>query len=225
MNVITNWHLSMKVDDILHGQGVDPGVVIKSKPSLRMVAERALTDGFSRLHPVASTRELFVNSHSHDCVTLVGGATLTGPLVTRQLAGAQRVIVAVCTIGTEIEDAVTHLLYEDPLYALALEGLGNAAVEHLSQQVCAQIGEQAQVEGLQASTPLSPGSSDWPVEIGQPEIFNLLDPSKIGIALTSGGMMVPKKSMSFIIGIGPEMSQTNMCEVCDLKETCRYGHA
>jgi hypothetical protein len=78
---------------------------------------------------------------------------------------------------------------------------------------------------LQASKPLSPGSLEWPVEVGQPEIFALLDPSLAGISLTSGGMMLPKKSMSFIVGLGMEMSQTGMCEVCSLKTTCRYGHA
>ena len=63
------------------------------------------------------------------------------------------------------------------------------------------------------------------MELGQPQIFALVDPSKAGVKLTSGGMMIPKKSVSFVVGLGPEMSQANMCSVCSLKETCRYQNA
>ncbi len=76
-----------------------------------------------------------------------------------------------------------HLFGADPQYALALDGLGNAAVEMLAQQVCANIGEKVQTKGWTASTPLSPGITGWPVEIGQPQIFALLDPSTAGVTL------------------------------------------
>jgi hypothetical protein len=225
MNAINDWHLSLNVDDILHGQGMEPEVVRKSKPLLRLVAERAIMEGSSLIHPVALTSAVPIIEHRHDRILLGNGAELTGPLITRHLGGAHRLVAAVCTIGLELEQVVTHLLGEDPLYALALDGLGNAAVEILTQQVCASIAEQVQAEGLQASTPISPGSPEWPVEVGQPQIFALLDPSQAGISLTSGGMMLPKKSISFIVGLGLEMSQVVMCEFCQLKATCRYSHA
>jgi hypothetical protein len=221
----TDWQLSMTVDDILRGQGASPEVIRQRKPSLMMAAERARVDGLSLLHPVALTCAALVREYRHERILLEGGGNLTGPLVTRHLIGAQQVVAAVCSIGLELEEVVTHLLGEDPLYALALDGLGNAAVEILAQQVCGHIAEKVQSEGLQASTPLSPGSPDWPVEIGQPQIFSLIDPSLASIRLTSGGMMLPKKSMSFIVGLGHEMSQANLCEVCSLQETCRYQHA
>jgi len=225
MKIFTDWHLSLSVDDVLHGQGMDPEVIRESTPLLRMVAERAILEGFGFVHPVTLIQEVVVLEHRHDRILLQGGATLTGSLVTRHLSGSQRLAAAVCTIGSELEDAVAHLIGEDPLYALALDGLGNAAVELLSQLVCARFGEQVQAEGLQASTPISPGSPEWPVETGQPQIFALLDPSRAGVMLTSGGMMVPKKSVSFVVGLGSEMSQAGMCEVCSLKDTCRYRNA
>ena len=225
MNPITDFNLSLGVDDILRGQGCDPEIIRNRKPLLILAAERAHTEGLILLHPVALTQEIVVHTHRHECIFLEGGGMLTGPLVTRHLAGAQRLVAAVCTIGPELEKAVSQLLSQDPLYALALDGLGNAAVEILAQQVCARIGDQVQAEGLQTSTPLSPGSPEWPVEVGQPQIFSLLDPSRVAISLTSGGMMLPKKTMSFIVGLGLQMSQADLCEVCSLKATCRYQHA
>jgi hypothetical protein len=225
MNAITDYQISLNLDDILRGQGGDPELIRQRKPVLVLAAERALIEGSGLIHPIALTCEFVVQAHRHERILLEGGSMLTGPTVADHLSGSQRVIAVICTIGAKLEEAVSHLLGEDPLLALALDGLGNAAVENLSQQICAKIAKQVLEEGLQASTPLSPGSLEWPVEVGQPEIFTLLDPSKAGIRLTSGGMMLPKKSMSFIVGIGPEMSQTGMCDVCSLKATCRYGHA
>ena len=219
------WNFTISPDDILRGQGADPQIVRERKPSLQKAAERAFAEGLGLIHPAAWTAEIVVLEHRHERIRLVGGAALTGSLVTHQFSGAQRVVAAICTIGSELETATAHLFSEDPLYALALDGLGNAAVESLAQQVCGYIAEQAVIEGLQASSPLSPGNSAWPVEVGQPQIFSLMDPSRAGITLTSGGMMIPKKTVSFVVGLGPEMSQTNMCSVCSLNETCQYRHA
>jgi hypothetical protein len=225
MNRSKNWNIVLSEDDILRGQGADPQIVYSRKPFFQKAAERAFVKGLRLIHPMTLTAENVVREHRHERILMVDGAALTGPLVTKQLSGAQRVLAAVCTIGPELEEATAQLFYQDPLYALALDGLGNAAVENLAQQVYGNIAERVESEGLQASSPLSPGNTEWPVEVGQPQIFSLLEPSKAGISLTSGGMMIPKKSVSFFVGLGPEMIQANMCSICSLKETCRYWNA
>ncbi len=225
MTVWTDWNISLDIMDILSGQGMDPKIILNNKPRLMATAGRALNNGLELIHPAALTSEIAIQSRRHERMLLEGGGLLTGSLVMRHLAGALRVIAVICTIGQELENAISYFLGTDPLYALALDGLGNAAVESLAQQVCSRIGEKIRDEGLQVSTPLSPGAADWPAEIGQPQIFSLIAPSQAGIRLTPGGMMIPKKSMSFVVGLGLEMSQANLCDECSLKETCRYQHA
>jgi len=224
MGRLKNWNISLTKDDILRGQGADPQIVHFRKPSLLKAAERALIEGLGFIHPMTLTVENKVQEHRHERIFLVDGAVLTGPLVTKHLSGAQRVVAAVCTIGPELEEATSQLFNNYPLYALALDGLGNAAVENLAQQVCRKIVERVVSEDLQASSPLSPGNPEWPVEVGQPQIFSLLEPSTVGVSLTSAGMMTPKKSVSFVVGFGPKMTQAKMCSFCSLKETCRYGN-
>jgi hypothetical protein len=143
--------------------------------------------------------------------------------VARHLAGAERVAAVICSLGPALEEYAASL--ENLVLALALDGLGNAAVESVAQQVCGRLAERAEVYGLETSTPLSPGEPEWPVEVGQPQIFALAKPSRAGIRLTGGGMMIPKKSISFVTGIGQEMSQVHPCEACSLKEICRYRKA
>jgi hypothetical protein len=224
MPLWTEFHLDLDVDDVLRGQGADPETIRARRPALVEAAGRALTEGRALIHPIACVRELEIRERRHERLLLEGGA-LSGPLVARHLASARRVALAVCTIGGQLEQGAARLLPDQPPLALALDGLGNAAVEKLGQRVCRQIAAGAESAGLQAGTPLSPGAAGWPVEIGQPQVFALLDPGQAGVRLTSGGMMVPRKSMSFALGLGVEMPGADPCEVCSLVETCRYRHA
>jgi hypothetical protein len=63
----------------------------------------------------------------------------------------------------------------------------------------------------------------WTVEVGQRQIFDLLDSSKIDVTLTESMLMIPKKSLTHILGIGVDMLELGTsCDYCSLRETCRY---
>jgi cobalamin-dependent methionine synthase I len=163
-----------------------------------------------------------VIKHLHDRILLDGSAKLSGTLVVSHLAGAQWISAVLVTLGSDLEEASARRFDSDPILALALDGLGNAAVENIAQQVCRRVGDKAQLDSLTVSTPLSPGEAEWPVEVGQPEIHSLVDATRIGVNITAGGMMVPKKSISFVLGIGKDMSQEEPCAICSLRESCHY---
>ncbi len=222
MRLWKDFHLALEVDDVLRGQGADPAVVRARRPALVQAAEQALEQGMARVQPAALVQEVRVLEHRHDRLLLAGGGRLTGTRVAGHLAGAVRVAVALCTIGPALETEAARLMSVEPVLALALDGLGNAAVELVGQQVCGRIGESAHWEDLETSTPLSPGLKDWPVEVGQPQIFDLVQAERAGIQITPGGMMYPQKSISFVTGIGHKMAQTHPCEACSLKQICRY---
>jgi hypothetical protein len=224
MTLISDWTISLTIDDVLHGQGADPYKVLAQKPRLIEAAEKVISDAQKYLHPVALFSEIPIIERRHEHLILGGNRRLNGALLSRHLGGAKQVIPVVCTIGKVLEDAVSDLLDRDPLYAFALDGLGNAAVDNLSQQICGKIAANAKNYGMSASTPLNPGVTGWPVEIGQPQIMALLDVNSAGITLSSGGMMIPKKSSSFVVGIGVSMHQMDICDVCSMKENCRYRH-
>lgn len=220
METWKNFDLTLSVDDILRGEGMDPANARAKRPALLKAAADAAQLGPARIKPAAAIHEVKVLEHRHERIRLENGTLLTGPLAARHLAGAERVAAVVCTIGAELETYAAA--QEDMLLTLALDGLGNAAVTLVGQQVCERIVGQAQAKGWTMSTPLSPGAPEWPVEVGQPQIFALADPAAAGVRLTEGGMMIPKKSISFVVGIGKNVSQANPCEMCNLKETCRY---
>lgn len=210
-------------DAVLRGQGMDPGVVRERKPKLLEIAKFAMQEGPEFLFPRVQYQKLKVEAVQHQRVILENGKKLSGSLIVNHLGPAEYVVVLLCTIGKEIDEHISALMQEDIMYGLALDGVGSAAVEALANAACKYFEDQAAEHNYQASIPLSPGMMGWDVEHGQPEIFSILDGSEAGVELTPNSVMRPRKSLSMVIGFGPEMNLVGTtCDFCAMKETCRY---
>ncbi|MEJ2601400.1 MAG: hypothetical protein P8Z00_23945 [Anaerolineales bacterium] len=223
MAILRDWDLGLDVDQVLRGQGADPVVIRKRRPALVQAAEWALKEGLPLLEPVVLTRELNVVALRHERLILKGEAFLAGSLIAQHLAGARRIIAMLCSIGEQLESVSNELFKSDPLYAMALEGVGTAAVEALGTLVCSYFENQAPQEGLHPSIPLSPGMVGWPVDPGQKQVFDLLDAGQIGVHLNANLMIVPRMSMTQVLGFSEQPSfEGRTCDYCNLRETCRY---
>ncbi len=223
MTVLSKWDLRLDVDMVLRSQGADPEAIRRRSPRLVESARRALEEGSLLLQPRVTTQRLLVEDLHHERVKLEGGGLLSGWLLVKHMAGAQEAIIVLCTVGDALERRAAEVSKRDAVYGLALDGLGSAGVEALANAACALIKDEAAKEGYQVTMPLSPGMVGWPVECGQPQIFDLLDASEIGVRLTKSMMMIPRKSLAFVLGIGKElMAGGRTCDYCSAKETCRY---
>jgi hypothetical protein len=223
MPVWTDWELDLDVDQVLRGQGADPQVIRSRRPALVAATELALTAGRPLLQPVVAYRDIPVREIRHERLSLEGGGQLIGKLIGEHLAAAEHVTVVVCTIGEAIDTLLAQVMDDDPVHGLALDGLGSAAVEALAAAACRRVEAIAGERGQQVSIPLSPGMVGWPVVEGQSQIFSLMDVSEAGVSLTSSGMMIPRKSLTMVLGIGAHvLAAGTACDYCSLHETCRY---
>ena len=221
--VARDWQLTIDVDMVLRGQGADPVAIRPRQPRLIEIARRAVEQGMAWLDPMVIYLTLPVASLRHERLTLAGGSQLTGPLLAQHMARAQQIALIVCTIGPLLEQRVSSFMRSDPSYALALDGFGSVAAEALGVAICSRLEEQADGHGLHTSMPLSPGMIGWPVDVGQPQIFSLLDTEQIGVTLNESAQMIPHKSMSMVLGIGATpFNAGRSCDFCALRETCRY---
>jgi hypothetical protein len=223
MSILRNWELAIDVDAVLRSQGSDPEAIRERGGALMDLAEKALEEGKAYLSPIVAYRWLAIESLHHERIHLEGGARLTGSLISQHLGAAKQIVGVLCTIGDRLEEKVSEVMGEDPAYGLALDGFGSAAVEALANAVCYHFETQVAEEEYRASIPLSPGMVGWPVEVGQREIFDILGDDNAGVRLTSSSMMIPRKSLTMVMGFGPEVgNEGHPCDYCSMRETCRY---
>ena len=152
----------------------------------------------------------------------IGDIVLESRKLARLLQRCDMVAVFALTIGSYLEDMVAYLAEKGLiLQATVLDAIGSGTAEKLAAQVEAKIRMNAGVEGLVISRRFSPGYCDW--DVSQQElIFRALDDNATGIKLTDSMLMVPRKSVSGVIGIGlpgNEIEEYNPCVVC-LEKDC-----
>jgi hypothetical protein len=162
-----------------------------------------------------------INSVRGSRVFIEGSVTFRSNVIAQLLEQCQKVAVFVLTIGSRLGDVVRQLA-EDGLMvqAAVLDAIGSDAAETLAHVVQDIIGKQAEAEGLGISLRFSPGYCDWKVS-QQKMVFRAMNGDTAGVRLTNGCLMVPQKSISGIIGVGPpdEVESYNPCKTCK-KRNC-----
>jgi hypothetical protein len=216
-------YISLDTDAVLKGQGADPEIVAERNPGLLKIAKTALDIGMPLINPDFFSCSLRITSFLQNELLLENGISIKSSKAAHLLCGANAVEMVICTIGAQLEKKSTELFNEDVSLALALDGLANAAVDKLMDSICNNLEAEAQAEGMKTSTPVSPGSKEWPLEIGQPILFGSIKPDPHIIRLSDSFLMIPKKSSSFIVGIGKDVTKTGRtCDHCSARETCLY---
>jgi hypothetical protein len=219
--VITDFQVSLEAAHILEGQGIPPA---QASASLVAGAQEVLGEAQALIVPAALYTILPVNDFEHKQVTLENGTTLNGSLVARALAGATQVAIAVCTIGPALDERMSALFAAgDSLQAVALEGAGVAAIRQVSMQVGVRICDAATARGLSVGMRASPGQEGWSIQ-QQRLIFGLVPTQEIGVQLTPSCLMLPQKSVSWVMGLGPEMRADSVpCDFCSKRERCQWS--
>jgi cobalamin-dependent methionine synthase I len=88
-------------------------------------------------------------------------------------------------------------------------------------QIQKQFEELAGKQGWGISNRYSPGYCGWNVA-EQQILFALLPPNPCNISLTQSSLMQPIKSISGIIGFGPDVkSKGHTCQFCEM-QNCIY---
>ncbi|MEF9973596.1 MAG: hypothetical protein RR893_06665 [Clostridia bacterium] len=149
---------------------------------------------------------------AQDRVTLDGGYTLFSRDLARHLAGCTRVQL----IGATLGPGADTLLRRYQACDLAGAACAQAALAALLEEAL----EARSCEGLTAR--FSPGYGDLALD-AQPIFFDLLDlPRHLGLSLTSGGMMLPSKSVTAITGLRANAARaTHDCAHCESRD-CPY---
>ena len=138
--------------------------------------------------------------------------------------GTKALAFCVCTIGARLEESERRLMSAgDTLGGLFLHAAGVAFLETLSSWAHETLQEQARKRLLQTGCRCAPGYGGLDLSC-QRRLFDLVDAASIGVRLNESGIMIPAKSVSFVIKLTtsrvPQGSR-NKCASCVLPH-CAY---
>jgi hypothetical protein len=225
MTIVQSVDLTLSLDDVLSHQGgargrpVKPAVARLTRECLEIAQEHKL------FKPAVVYERLPLAKIEGDRLVMEGGEVFEGLMLAIRFAGASELVLAACTIGPKLDDTVQELHEaDDDVRAFIIDGIGVSAMNVLGRETCSIVGNEVETEGIRASGALSPRLHGIPLD-NQIPLHKLVQSYHIGMTLTDGLMMIPKKPSSMILGVGNEMAQWSkeqVCEWCNLGRTCAY---
>ena len=142
-----------------------------------------------------------------------------GKISERQLKGAEAYAFFICTAGVEYEAFQERLKKEgDMVRVFIADALGSVIAEKAADQMELSLQENIDKLGWHHTNRFSPGYCGWHVS-QQQLLFPLFKGETCGVKLTESSLMLPIKSVSGIIGLGPNVRHLDYtCGLCDFKQ-------
>lgn len=185
------------------------------RPEIIAEAEKALDIAMKLIEPTFLMDKFTIRKVDRDTI-LVQQTELQVGESSHLLNQATEAVVYLSTIGNKLEITVNKLSMEgDFELAYWLDCAGVLALNEIDNEVWAHVENLAAREGYGVGLSLSPGSlKGWDIK-EQKQLCALLDPGTIGVTINDASLLVPHKSASSIIGIGPDYPSNKVSSACD----------
>ena len=195
-----------------------------SKDTLLKLSEECLKEAKYLVSPRTISIKKTIIDIKPPYVELESSIKLSSKSLSSYIKGASGLEIFLVTLGEQLENTATDRMNNNKeLEGYLLDRIGSFAVESLAEKFEDNLRDTYKTKGLSVSMRFSPGYCDWPIE-EQFSLAKILDFSRIGVSLTKGCMMLPKKSISSVVGIGPKdlfSGKISQCGICD-KSDCYY---
>lgn len=226
MSVIRDITLKLDYDEeILRRQGLGNGARVR--PEIKKVIIELLGEvAADKLLEPSVVYEIYpITGFESERVTLEDGKAVEGALLPALFPEARELLVLIATIGPQLEKRVTEYTKQyGALRGVVLDGIGTAAVDKLIPEAMVIIAAEVAARGYEISSPVNPGMPGFALT-EQPNLLKLASAEKIGVSLSSSGVLIPRKSASMVLGVGPKMTrwtQAEVCARCSFKNKCPY---
>jgi len=190
----------------------------RRKPPSRIssLIDDNIKNAYELIEPSYSYVILNIEGIRRSCVFVEGSIVFKSDVMAQMMEQCKKVAVFLVTIGNQLEEAVCSLS-EDGLVleASVLDAIGSGATEKVAEYVHGRVEEVSRVQGLCTNRRFSPGYCDWAIR-QQRMVFRAMNGTSMKVRLTKECLMLPRKSISGVIGICPcGMESYNPCRTCN----------
>lgn len=145
--------------------------------------------------------------------------------VRQMLSSCHEAVLLAATLGAQSERMLLRAQAMSPQRALILDAVLSAAIEEVCDQAEYDLRTAVIRDGLYLTDRFSPGYGNMPMT-QTAQICNVLNAANtIGLTVTNSGIMIPRKSVTAILGISrtPVNLRSRGCEVCPMRERCVFS--
>ena len=149
---------------------------------------------------------------------------LKGEDIKKHLKSCNECIFMAVTLGNEFERILRLYERKSLLESIIMDSCGTTAIEEACDLLESNIKERVRKENLFITSRYSPGYGDLSIEI-QYDFISLLNCQKeIGLTCSEDNILIPRKSVTAIIGISEEdiKEQGKKCAICLKNKECLY---
>ncbi|MCG8307894.1 MAG: hypothetical protein MI975_10930 [Cytophagales bacterium] len=138
-------------------------------------------------------------------------------IISNQLRKMDNIALFACTAGPRIGAYSKELMHEgDLVKGYIADVVGSEIVESAMDKIQDDLEQKMEARGLHITDRYSPGYCGWSVG-EQHKLFSFFPNDFCGITLTDSSLMEPIKSVSGVIGIGPNVRRKGyVCNMCDM---------
>jgi len=205
MKIIKNIKLKIDEEEVLRYQGCHNNKLKKVNKTIVKITREEIERGYNLLEPkgIYSPVKIKQISFSGGRVDLKNGFSLNfSNSIINLLKGTNYLVLGVVTIGSSLENKVSEFFTQGEYpRAVALDTVGTVAVESLSRDIRNLVCQEAKKQYFKTTRYFSPGYGDWGIS-QQKDIFKIIPTNKIGVSLTESCMILPMKSLTWIVCIG-----------------------
>lgn len=147
---------------------------------------------------------------------------LQGNSIRTHLKQCDEVVLMAATIGGQADRLIEQLKLTDVTGAYLADVCGSLLIEKVCDALSQDVRAQADAEGKGITSRFSCGYGDFPLTM-QSDFLTLTGADKrLGLRLSDGGMMVPTKSVTAVIGLGAgAIEKSGRCLSCPKKGQCK----
>jgi len=165
----------------------------------------------------SSVYEIFNIERNNDQILLIGSTlVLKDKDIKDLLVNSEKCVVMAATLGAAVDSKIAYYSRFNITKGVIMDACASTAIEYVCDKLQDEIMETALVDNLYITTRYSPGYGDFSIDNGQ-EILNVLDAyKKIGLSITENNIMLPRKSVTALIGLSKVKSSKHHagCESC-----------
>ena len=192
------------------GQNIDDNLDLQIQSCIRAVKDCAKARLTYRILPVK------------DCQ--IQGLELEGRDIRALLEGCSQAIAMAATLGPEAEALLRRTEVTNMADAVIMDSAQSTAIENVCDNFESDMRLEFGKQGLYLTDRYSPGYGDLPLSC-QKKIAELLVAEKrIGLTVTENMIMIPRKSVTCIIGVSdsPRTLKRRGCDSCSARENCFF---